>query len=166
MDSCSTCLEFSPSKPTEVKQGLSTKILSFKPLDWVVADIGERTTKTGVKQRFLAIADRYSGYVSCFFLRGTKTSQIVSALDSYCQLYSGPPYHITTDGGPQFKASNKEIGGWAKENGVTHTLASAYSPQSNGEAEAAVKRIKEIVRHAERAGENLQSAIANHNAIQ
>ena len=87
VESCSTCLLYSPSKLAEAKQGLSTKLSSLKPLDSISCDIGERRTKSGIKQRFLAIVDRFSGFVSCFVLKGTKTRQIIAALDSYCALY-------------------------------------------------------------------------------
>ena len=54
---------------------------------------------------------------------------------------------MTTDGGPQFGRANNAIKKWAAEAGINHNLASAYSPQSNGEVEQAVKRVKAAIAH-------------------
>ena len=79
----------------------------------------------------------------------TRTKNVIRALEEYIEVYYGPPLLMTTDRGPQFSRSNNAIREWAKSAGINHKLSSAYSPQSNGEAEQAVKRIKAAIAHSD-----------------
>merc|ERR1712074_363476 len=72
----------------------------------------------------------------------------------------------TSDGGPQYSALNSQIGEWAKRLGITHIISSAQSPQSNGESEACVKRIKSVISHALLEKRDVKAAIANSNNLQ
>lgn len=56
---------------------------------------------------------------------------------------------LTTDGGPQFGRTNNAIRKWASSAGINHELSSAYSPQSNGEEENAVKRVNAAIAHSD-----------------
>ena len=77
MEGCTICPINQPSKAIEKKQGLTTRLTALKPLDWIVIDIGEQVNCKGVKQKYLAICDRFSGFISCFTLKGTKTSHVI-----------------------------------------------------------------------------------------
>ena len=67
------------------------------------------------------------------------------------------------DGGPQFGGTNKTIKAWAEEAGINHELSSAYSPQSNGEAEQAVKRVKAAIAHSDGTPSSIKSVCHNLN---
>ena len=47
----------------------------------------------------------------------------------------------------QLGSANSAIKEWAQETGINHDLSAAYSPQSNGEAEATVKQVKMAIAH-------------------
>ena len=79
----------------------------------------------------------------------TRTKNVIRALEEYIETYYGPPQLITTDRGPQFSCSNNAIREWVKNAGINHELSSPYSPQSNGEAEQAVVRIKAAIAHSD-----------------
>ena len=70
---------------------------------------------------------------------------------------------LTTDGGPQFGAANSAIKEWAQETGINHDLSAAYSPQSNGEAEAAVKRVKMAIAYSDGTPGSIRSVCHNLN---
>merc|ERR1711895_146465 len=96
-------------------------------------------------------------------LKSTKTKTGIKALEEFIEMYYGPPLLLTTDGGPQFKDANKAIKEWAESAGINHELSSAYMPQSNGEAEQAVKRIKRAIAHSDGTTEGITSACHNLN---
>ena len=99
--------------------------------------------KTERKSSYLVIVDRASAFVRAYNLPGTKTKNIIASLEEFVDVYFRPPLLLTSDGGPQFNTANNAITDWANETGINHNLSAAYSPQSNGEVEAAVKRIKQ-----------------------
>ena len=85
------------------------------------------------------------------------------SLEEFIENYYGPPLLLTTDGGPQFKRTNNAIRAWASSAEINHQLSSAYSPQSNGEAEQAVKRVKAAIAHSDGTTEGITSACHNLN---
>ena len=56
---------------------------------------------------------------------------------------TGVPVRIRTDGRPQFTSSRFQQ--FLKKWGVTSTISTPHCPQSNGNAEAAVKAMKHLV---------------------
>ena len=78
-------------------------------------------------------------------------------------MYVGPPYWLTSDGGPQFAAANAAIKKWADEAGILHTLSAAYNPEGNGEAERAVQSAKKAISHSQDGCKPIQSIVANLN---
>ena len=81
-------------------------------MDWLCTDICGKKFPTGKKFYYLCIADRASGFVRAYKLPGTKTKHIIDRLQDFVEVYYGPPYIITSDGGPQFSAANQAIGTW------------------------------------------------------
>ncbi|XP_037775532.1 uncharacterized protein LOC119572495, partial [Penaeus monodon] len=53
------------------------------------------------------------------------------------------PVRLRTDGGPQF--SSREFATFLQQWGVRHVMSSPNYPQSNGHAEAAVKKFKYLI---------------------
>ena len=81
--------------------------------------------------------------------------------------YVGPPYWLTSDGGPQFAATNAAIKKWAEEASILHTISAAYNPEGNGEAERAVQAAKRAISHAKDDKlDSIQSIVANLNMDQ
>ena len=98
---------------------------------------------------YLVIVYRASRFFSGDKLSETKTKHIMSCLQDFIEVYYGPPLLFTSDGGPQFQAANKAIQEWAHGLGIKHELSAAYSPQSNEEAESAVKLVKHVIFHCD-----------------
>ena len=93
---------------------------------------------------YIAYAFRLSGWLEIAQLKMTATSSdIIEILREFFHRF-GVPEEISTDGGPNIHS--KEVIAFWKKMGVSHRLSSAYYPQSNGRAEAAVKSAKRIVR--------------------
>ena len=121
----------------------------------------------GRKAYFIIILDRVSGFIRAYLLKGTKTRNIINALQDFIDTYVGPPYWLTSDGGPQFAAANAAIKKWAEEALILHTISAAYNPEGNGEAEHAVQAAKRAISHAKDDKlDSIQSIVANLNMDQ
>ena len=60
----------------------------------------------GQKKDYLTIVDRSSGYTWIKKLSSTKTKAMIQVIDEYVQMFSGPPFTILADNGPQYRESN------------------------------------------------------------
>ena len=138
VDSCPKCLELMPSKSQARSSGLNIPIKSLQPMDWVSTDLAQKVLSNGRKVNFLIIVDRAIGFLRVYHLRGTKTYNVIDALQDYNNTYCGPLYWLTSDGGPQFAGANAAIKKWCEEASILHTLSAAFNPEGNGEAERAV----------------------------
>ena len=106
MDACKWCLELQPSKPQARASGLNILVENLNPMDWLSTDLAQKVLRNGKKVNFLVNVDRASGFVRVYQLRGMKTKHIIECLQEFVEAYWGPPYWITSDGGPQFAAAN------------------------------------------------------------
>jgi transposase InsO family protein len=88
--------------------------------------------------KYLVMVDRFSSYPLVKVVRTATTSSICKILSSWFNEF-GWPKSIGSDGGPQFKEQFKEF---CTSKKIVHELSSVRNPQSNGLAEAGVKRIK------------------------
>ena len=127
---------------------LCIPLSSLKPMDWLCTDLCEKKFSSGHFFYYLIIKDRASGFVRAYKLAGNKTKHIISSLQDFVEVYYGPPYIITSDAGPQFASANKAIADWCWDMVITHEIRSALSPQSNGESESALKKVKMAISHA------------------
>ncbi|XP_063591351.1 uncharacterized protein LOC134768457 [Penaeus indicus] len=94
-------------------------------------------------KHFLVYADRLSGWpvvIPCG-TSATSASTIRFFRHLFCDL--GVPVRLRTDGGPQF--SSREFATFLQRWGVRHAMSSPHYPQSNGHAEAAVKKVKHLI---------------------
>jgi transposase InsO family protein len=132
IDSCEACQEHrqGPHFEPEVK-----RIASY-PMEAVSVDLME---VKGVK--YLVMVDRFSSYPLVKVVRTATTSAITKILSSWFNEF-GWPKSIGSDGGPQFREQFKEFCASKK---IVHELSSVRNPQSNGLAEAGVKRIKYLM---------------------
>ena len=98
-----------PSKSQARSSGLNTPIESLQPMDWISTDLAQKILSNGKKFNFLVIVDRASSFLRVYQLGGTKTRNVIYALQDFNDTYCGPPYWLTSDGGPQFPGANAAI---------------------------------------------------------
>ncbi|TRY72232.1 hypothetical protein TCAL_14895 [Tigriopus californicus] len=136
-ESCELCQLYSPSLSQEPLK--SDAILPLRPFESVSADLFEYGGRS-----FLAYVDRYSGWV-CFdaFGKTPSTREVVQSIKRIFACF-GIPLRIRTDGGPQF--SSAEFLQFCRDDCIQPVISSAFHPQSNGHAEAAVKMLKNLVK--------------------
>ena len=96
---------------------------------------------------YLIVGDRLSGWSDVYstptgsYQSGSKG--LVACLRTFFATF-GVPEELSSDGGPEFVASNTQA--FLTRWGVQHRKSSAYHPQSNGRAEVAVKSAKRLLR--------------------
>ena len=88
----------------------------------------------------MVIVDRYTNWASVY--KVNRAEGIIQALRYHFVSY-GAPEEITTDGGPEYVAT--ETQNFLRRWNVAHRLASAYHPSSNLRAELGVKIIKRLL---------------------
>jgi len=135
---CRTCHRNAPS---QAKLPPTAPNLPSTPFQMIFADYLQLKRKL-----FLITGDRLSGWTEVVKVETGKES---SGAKGLCQALRelfvrfGVPEELSSDGGPEFIASETED--FLKRWGVSHRLSSAYYPQSNGRAEVAVKLVKRLL---------------------
>lgn len=133
--SCKRCIQFLPSQAKEpLKQENPSGPMEVVYVDLFSADGYE----------YLVMSDKYSGWpmISALGKTGTSSAKLITILRNWFSAF-GFPRKLVSDGGPQLRSA--EFTGWLNSQGVYHFIASSYYPQSNGQAEAAVKTLKHFV---------------------
>ena len=92
VDSCKLCAKLMPSKSQARSSGLNIPLENLQPMDWVSTDLAQKTLSNGKKVNFLIIVDKASGFIRVYQLRGTKTHNVIDALQEFNVTYCGPPY--------------------------------------------------------------------------
>ena len=154
VESCEMCREHLPSQDYEPARTDRPKVSSLTPMQEVGIDLAEYGGKT-----YLCLCDRYSGYVLYHHLRNTTTTDVTDKLEEWCDQF-GHFRVARTDGGPQFRG---KFDRWCKEQNVIHELSSAYSPESNGLAESAIRRTKSVIKKCKKDKKSLRVGIAHMN---
>ena len=95
---------------------------------------------------YIVVIDYFSRYIEVANLSSTTTAHVTEKLKSIFGCH-GVPDTLVTDNGPQFSAA--EFAAFASEYGFTHTTSSPRYPQSNGEAERAVRTVKSLLKKGE-----------------
>ena len=113
------------------------------PFEYVVADFFSLEGKN-----YLALADRYSNWLSVLQLEKDDSAHLIQAYREYFT-YFGIPRQISSDGASIF--TSKEMEEFSRRWGIIQRLSASYYPHSNKRAEVAVKSAKRLVR------DNLQS---------
>jgi len=132
---CETCVERSPSNPSDQIKPHEPAIYPFQRIH---ADLGNY----GGKQ-WIIITDQFSGWPLMRNLGKEALSRDV--IKSFMMVFAdyGIPETIVTDGGPQFKS--KEFEELCGKFMINHEMSSPHHPQSNGHAENAVKQMKRLI---------------------
>ena len=125
---------------------------SNEPLQQTVAERGFQMLSTdlfeALGQKFIVIADRYSGMVFCEKLNSETTTAVTKKLQELFDRMSALPQSLRTDGGPCFKS--QEFKDWCDKLGIVPDKSSPHNHRSNGHAEANVKKCKELLLKCEK----------------
>ena len=146
VDSCDTCKTMLPSRPDEP--------LIVHTADHPMQKIGCDLFSWSGKD-FLAIVDRFSGFLWIKQLRRTATENVTNALQDIFSDF-GYPKEIQSDNGPQFRGPFKD---YCREIGAKHMPSSPYNPASNGLAESGVKSAKTLLSKCAEDGTQLSQAL-------
>lgn len=132
---CRTCLQ---KQPSQAKEPLITTKLPDRPFQHVAVDICEVSG-----QHHLVFVDYYSRWIDIYTLTRLTTAAVIAKLKS-CFARHGIPETLMSDNGPQFSSS--EFRNFVEEWNFSHISSSPHYPQSNGEAERAVRTAKGILK--------------------
>jgi hypothetical protein len=130
-EQCQTCNENAPSQPDEP---LILTPPPEMPFQQVVTDFYHAGNHD-----YLIYADRFTGWTEVTDVPNTSYNVLRKNMVAWFRTY-GVPEEVSSDGGPPFNAADYDD--FLKSWGVSKRLSSAYYPQSNGRAEAAVKTMK------------------------
>ena len=137
VEDCPSCLKErnpapEPLKPTPVQdrpwQKLGTDLMDWK---------GES---------YLLVVDYFSKFIELALLKNTTSETVVSHLKSIFSRH-GIPEVLVSDNGPQY--SSTHFAKFADKYAFTHDTSDPLYPQSNGEAERAVRTIKQLLSKSE-----------------
>lgn len=117
---------------------LITTCFPERPWQKVATDLFEHNGKT-----YVIVVDYYSRYFEIAPLKKSTTAEdVINQMKSFFARH-GIPETVVSDNGPQFAAAS--FSKFAEEWGFTHLTSSPRYPQSNGEAERAVKTAKNLI---------------------
>ena len=137
VSACHTCAKVRP----EPKETLMSASFPSRPWERVGVDLFELHGKV-----YIVIVDYYSRWVEHRKLTSLTSEHTIEVLKEVFATH-GIPDLILTDNGPQFSAES--FAQFTQSYCFTHTTSSPRFPQANGEAERAVKILKEILRKNE-----------------
>jgi hypothetical protein len=131
------CRECTTNAPSQREEGLIITTGMEYPFQQVATDLCKSGGHT-----YLIYADRLSGWTEIEKLTTPNLRQVQRCMLRWFRTY-GVPEEIASDGGPPYNAAeyDKFLRTWK----IRKRLSSAYYPQSNGRAEAAVKSMKRIL---------------------
>ncbi|KAK4313454.1 hypothetical protein Pmani_015211 [Petrolisthes manimaculis] len=134
--SCQTCNTHSPSQPPEP---LLLMPPPQYPFQQTVVDICQLEG-----HNYLVYANRLTGWLEISHLDNHATSNAIQ--DKLRRHFSwwGAPEELSMDGGTNLVSEEMKV--FLRKWGVKTRVSSAYYPQSNGRAEAAVKSAKRVLR--------------------
>jgi len=152
IETCPTCNTIANKQP---KQPL--KLHDFPERPWQKLGIDIFTIEN---RNYLVTVDYYSQFFEVDYLSNDMTSAtVISKLKAHFARY-GIPEHIISDNGPQLVS--KEFRLFTNKYNIKHDTSSPGNSQSNGEAEAAVKIAKRLMKKSKHSGEDPYIALLNY----
>ena len=94
---------------------------------------------------YILVVDYFSRFIETQKLSSTTSSSIIAALKSIFVRH-GIPDTLVTDNGPQYFSSEFKL--FAEAYSFSHVTSSPYYPRGNGEAERAVRTLKNLLKDA------------------
>ncbi|KAL8608117.1 hypothetical protein ACOMHN_016572 [Nucella lapillus] len=134
INKCHTCAIHRP----EQKEPLKPSSFPEQPWSRLGMDLFDLRGKT-----YLLIVDYYSRWVEIKPLPNSTSAETINQTKSVFAA-QGIPDVVVSDNGPQF--ASEEFKNFASSYGFTHVTSSPRYPQSNGEAERAVRTIKTLLK--------------------
>ena len=132
-EQCKSCSHRAPSQPAPPP---TAPVQPDFPFSHVVADFFQ------VDATYLAMADRYSNWLSIFQLKKDDSANIIQTFRQYFSRW-GVAKNVTTDGASVF--TSHAMKDFFERWGVQHRVSSSYYPRANKRAEVAVKSAKRLV---------------------
>ena len=130
---CKACIKFLPSQRSlpVINQNVATY-----PMEIIGIDLCQSGSRN-----FLVMVDQFSGFPMVQQLTSIASSTVLQAMSFYFCLF-GYPRVIISDQGRQL--TSKEYINFLSKRGIKTIHTSAYHPQANGLAEAAVDNVKKL----------------------
>ena len=122
------------------REPLISSDLPSYPWEKVASDLFEMNKCT-----YLLVVDYFSKYVEVQKLSTTTAANVIAALKSIFSRH-GIPSILVSDNGPQY--SSYEMKEFDGKYGFQHVTSSPLYPQANGQAERAVKTVKQLLGNA------------------
>ena len=134
VSNCAVCLK----NRSERKEPLIPTEFPSNAWQKVGSDIFEHASRT-----YALVVDYYSRWIEIREMKGYTTEHLVNCLKSIfaCQ---GIPETVISDNGPQY--NSEEFRKFAQIYSFKHETSSPRFPQANGEAERAVRTVKNLMR--------------------
>ena len=131
---CRKCNMIAPSQPWKLLMLPSNPEFPFQK---TVTDLFDLHGKT-----YMVYEDRYTIWMEVTSLSSGKATAVCETLRNWFCTY-GVPEEISLDGGPPFDSQGYKS--FLEDWGVKKRISSAHYPQSNGQAELAVKTAKRML---------------------
>ena len=148
ISNCRTCCQLSENHP----EPLQPSHMPDGPWLKLATDLFEYQ-----RNSYLLLIDYYSRYIEIAKLNDTTSATVITHMKSIFARF-GIPQSVISDNGPQY--SSREFATFAHEYGFTHIPSSPGHPSGNGEAERAVRTIKQLLR----GGGDPYAALLNYRA--
>ena len=153
VESCDVCQKLRPSLS---KEPLAPRPQAKFPMQEVSVDLFEYGGKS-----YVTMVDKYSGYLFVEHLTRLSTDHVIQHLRNWFLLF-GFPQTIVSDNGPQFRT---DFGKFCTSFGAVHVTSSPYFPQSNGQAESAVKNAKYLLIKCLESDQDFQFALSEFRRV-
>ena len=111
--------------------------ITLKAVGEIASDLYEFKGAT-----YILVVDSFSRFIETQKLNSTTSSNIIVTLKSICPGY-GIPDTVVTDNGPQYFSN--EFQSFVESYSLSHVTSSLYYPRGNGEAERAVRTLKNLL---------------------
>ena len=135
VETCDFCQQ---NRPSQQKEPAIINPLPSRPWQKIAADLCELDRK-----HYLVVTDYYSRFIEIAYLQTLTSDQVIGKMKNIFARW-GIPEELVSDNGPQFTSETFHL--FADKYGFRQTYSSPHFPQSNGEAESAVKIAKKILR--------------------
>uniref|UniRef100_A0A3P8RZR4 Gypsy retrotransposon integrase-like protein 1 n=1 Tax=Amphiprion percula TaxID=161767 RepID=A0A3P8RZR4_AMPPE len=137
VDNCIVCAQEVHNAP----EPLMTTQTPNRPWQRVAADLFQWN-----RAMYLLVIDYFSRYIEVANLASTTAVPVINRMKAIFARH-GVPETLVTDNGPQFSAA--EFAAFARDYDFIHVTTSPHYPQSNGEAERAVRTVKSLLKKGE-----------------